>query len=104
MKIIAFKRAGDKTPSLHPLFITEWIDASLLESTVGYETMVQEHFELELAKNPERHESHGKYLKELEKAKIAAQQAEANKASAEEKQLQREFEIFKRWKQNQKKV
>lgn len=100
MLIIAFKRAGKSNPSLHPEFITEWIDASLVPSLEGYESMLQEHFDLELAKNSERHQSHLQYLREQEllahKAAAHAELAEAVK----EKELIREFEIYKRWKRN----
>lgn len=98
MKIIAFKRAN--IPSLHPQFITEWIDASLLDSTEGYETMIEEHFELELAKNAERHEEHQKYLRDQELKAIEAEKAAQVVEIAKEKELNREFEIFKRWQLN----
>lgn len=102
MKIIAFKRSQNN-PALHPEFITEYIDASLLKSTEGYETMIEEHFLLELAKNPERHESQLKAIDELEKAKIAAESSATLYKEAEERELNREFELFKRWRQTQKK-
>lgn len=99
MRIIAFKRAKD-TPSLHPEFITEFIDASLLESLDGYETMLEEHFNLELAKNAERHESHMKFLKEQHDLRIAAQQAVEIQELKETKEIEREFEAFKAWKRH----
>jgi len=102
MKIIAFKRAGPNSP-LHPEFITEFIDASLLASTEGYETMLEEHFELELAKNDSRHEAHLKHLKEQELAQVQAEKDAVMGSELEEKELKRDFEQFKRWKQNGKK-
>ena len=99
MKIIAFKRAKDH-PFLHPEFITEYVDASLIESTEGYETMIEEHFELELAKNSERHEAHLKHLRETELAAEKVNQSSELVAKAQEKELEREFEQFKRWKLN----
>lgn len=102
MKIIAFKRAGKDFPALHPEFITEYVDAALIPSTEGYETMVEEHFNLELAKNADRHEAHLKHLKSLEEAERQAQSASEVLQAAEEKQLNREFEQFKRWKASKK--
>lgn len=99
MKIIAFKRSNN--PSLHPEFITEYIEASLLPSLDGYETMIEEHFLLELAKNPERHESHLKYLAEQHRlAGIADKDAELAQLVAD-KELEREFNRFKAWKKSQ---
>lgn len=99
MKIIAFKRAKN-VPSLHPEFITEFIDADLLESTEGYETMIQEHFDLEYAKNPERHETHTKHMKEEFQKKQSAQQAVDIQELKEIKEMEREFERFKAWKRH----
>ena len=99
MKIIAFKRACGNT-SLHPEFITEYVDAALLPSTEGYETMLEEHFELELAKNPERHAQHLAHLKEQEQKSFQALEQAALAKRVEERELEREFETFKRWKLN----
>lgn len=99
MKIIAFKRSNN--PSLHPLFITEYIDASLLESKEGYETMLEEHFLLELAKNEERHQSHLKHLRDQELLALQAmQQAEITRMT-EDKELEREYNRFKAWQRHQ---
>lgn len=100
MKIIAFKRAGNH-PSLHPLFITEYVDASLIPSTEGYETMLEDHFQLELAKNEERHQSRLKELKELEEATQKAQQAAELIEQKEQKEAEREFNRFKAWLRHQ---
>lgn len=102
MKIIAFKRAGVDHGSLHPQYITEYVDASLLPSTEGYETMIEEHFELELAKNEERHEAHLKYLKEQEDLRIKAQDDAILGSQAQARELEREFEQFKRWKKQKR--
>lgn len=64
MKVIAFKRSNN--PENHPLFITEFREISLVRNPDSYETMTEEHFLLELAKNDERRE---KYLKERMKEK-----------------------------------
>lgn len=101
MKIIAFKRAKDHA-SLHSEFITEYVDASLLESTEGYETMIEEHFLLELAKNEERHKIHQDNLREEELKAQAAFQAAAFAEQKQDKEANREFEAFKRWKLNNK--
>lgn len=96
MKIIAFKRAKSHS-SLHSEFITEYIDADLLPSLDGYETMIEEHFQLELAKNPERHEQHLKYLAEQA---MLAQKADEDVKIVEklkDKELEREFARFKAW-------
>lgn len=96
MKIIAFKRAG-KNPSLHPEFITEFIDSAYLESTEGYETMIQEHFDLEFAKNNERHEAHLKHLRDEELKSIKAQEQAQLIEIAQEKEDEREYKRFKAW-------
>lgn len=100
MKIIAFKRAGQNT-ALHPEFITEWVDASLIANTEGYETMIEEHFELELSKNEERHKQHLQYLKEQELARLQAERDKLSVQMAEEKELEREFNRFKAWQRHQ---
>lgn len=100
MKIIAFKRSQNN-PSLHPEFITEYIDADLLESTEGYETMIEEHFNLELAKNAERHQNHQKHLQDQE---VRAHQAKLDSQIVEQKEmkeLEREFNRFKAWQRHQ---
>lgn len=100
MLIIAFKRAGKSNGALHPEFITEWINAAFLPSLEGYESMLQEHFDLEFAKNDERHAAHLQHLKEQEElAHKAAAHAELAD-TVKEKELTREFEIYKRWKRN----
>lgn len=101
MKIIAFKRAGNSHSSLHPQYITEWIDSSLLKSTEGYETMIEEHFELELAKNDERHKQHLDQLKELELARLKAEQDAQTVENAQEKEDLREYNRFKAWQRHQ---
>lgn len=103
MKLIAFKRAGTSFPSLHPESIVEYIDTQFLTSTEGYETLLEEDFKVELAKNEERLASHLKKLEEEAKATLLAQEQAEIARKAEEKELEREFEIFKRWKQNKKK-
>lgn len=99
MKIIAFKRSNH--PSLHQEFITEYIEASLLHSTEGYETMIEEHFLLELAKNPERQESHLKFLREQEQLAMKAKQDSEVAELKLEKEMDREFARFKAY-QNSK--
>lgn len=103
MKIIAFKRAGQAFGSLHPEFITEYVDASLLPSTEGYETMIEEHFNLEFAKNEERHAKHLAYLKEQEQLKVKAEADAIQAELVKERELTREFEQFKRWKLSKEK-
>lgn len=102
MKIIAFKRAKNH-PHLHPEFIVEFIDASLLESLEGYETMIEEHFQLEFQKNQERHEAHLAHLKEQEQARIQSEKNDQLMEEVEQRELNREFELFKRWRQNKQK-
>ena len=102
MKIIAFKRAGNH-PSLHSEYIVEYVDASLIPSTEGYETMVEEHFLLELAKNPQRHEEHLRYIREQEQAARNAEQSVEIKQTKEDKEMQREFAKFKAWQKSQQK-
>ncbi len=98
MKIIAFKRANH--PSLHPEFITEYIDAELLKSTDGYETMVEEHFQLELSKNSERHEAHQEQLKQqAQMAKEAERDAEIIEQKIQ-KEIEREFKHFQAWRKH----
>lgn len=99
MKIIAFKRAKN-IPSLHPEFITEHIDADLLESTEGYETMIEEHFLLELAKNEDRHAQHTSFLKDEQAKARAAREAAMQVELKEAKEIEREFERFKAWKRH----
>lgn len=99
MKIIAFKRANSS--SLHPLFITEYIDAALLDSTEGYETMIEEHFLLELAKNEERHQAHLQHLREQEVASHRAQEQAELAQLQMDRELEREFNRFKAWRRHQ---
>lgn len=99
MKIIAFKRAN--VPHLHPMFITEYIDADLLKSTEGYETLLEEHFLLELAKNEERHQAHLKHLKEIDEHKIKADEAVAQAQLLEDRELEKEYNRFKAWQRHQ---
>ena len=99
MKIIAFKRSTN--PSLHPEFITEFVDASLIDSTENYETMIEEHFNLEYAKNEERHQSHLKHLREQELKAIQARQDVALHEEKEIKEIEREFNRFKAWQRHQ---
>ena len=101
MKIIAFKRAGANQSHLHPEFIVEYIDADLLASKEGYETMVEEHFQLELAKNDERHKSHLNHIADQAKKAEAAAQAAALALTVEEKQDMREYNRFKAWQRHQ---
>lgn len=102
VRIIAFKRAGTNFPYLHREFITEYVEASLIPSTEGYETLPEEFFLKELAKNEKRHEEHLKYLELLEKSKIQAEKDAETITEEKERALKREFEQFKRWKANQK--
>jgi hypothetical protein len=100
MKIIAFKRADN--PSFHPLYISEYIDASLLDQPVNnYETMIEEHFVLELAKNDQRQVEHEKYLKDQEVKVLAAQEAVRVVEKKQLKEAEREFNRFKAWQRNQ---
>lgn len=99
MKIIAFKRSNN--PHLHPQFITEYIDAALLPSTEGYETMIEEHFQLELAKNEERHEAHLKHLKEQDVLAQKAQESADLAKIVQEKEDEREYKRFKAWQRHQ---
>lgn len=102
MKIIYFKRAGKDVKYLHPEFITEHVDGIYLteDQKLNYESMIEEHFELELAKNDERREAHSKYLKEQEVLEDKAKEDARLGTVAQQKELEREFEIFKRWKRN----
>lgn len=101
MKIIYFKRAGNNGV-LHPLFITEHVDGSLLSEAQkeGMESMLEEHFLLELAKNDERQKAHVKYLKEQEDLEQKAKEDAIIGDTLKRKELEREFELFKRWKLN----
>lgn len=94
MKIIAFKRAG-KIRSLHPLFITEYVESCHLPSTEGYETAPEHLFLKELALNHERHEEHLKRLAEEQKILIDTVLQRGSKASKEEKELEREYKKFR---------
>lgn len=104
MKIIYFKRAGTNQKTLHPLFITEYTAAEHLNDAqkAERESLIEEHFLLELAKNDDRHKQHLDELKKQEESALKAEQDAQVIKNAEEKQLLREFEQFKRWKQNQK--
>ena len=95
MKIIAFKRASNS--ALHSQLITEWGDASLLPSTDGYETMIEEHFQLELAKNPQRQAEHDKYLKEQSDLAKQAEKQSRSVRTKIDKELEREYQRFKAW-------
>ena len=102
MKIIYFKRAGKDNKHLHPEFITEYVEGIYLtdEQKKGYESMIEEHFELELAKNEERRASHSKYLKDQEELEMKAIEDAIIGNKVQAKELEREFELFKRWKRN----
>ena len=102
MKIIAFKRSNNS--HLHPEFITEWVDAASLPSTEGYETMVEDHFNLELAKNEERHAQHLKYLKEQEVLAQKASQDAGIAVQAQEREDDREYKRFRAWQRNKGKT
>jgi actin-related protein len=102
MKIIAFKRAKDH-PSLHPDFIVEYIDADLLPSLDGYESMTEDNFSQELAQNDSRM---AQKLADIEKQRKTDEQMKIDEKSAEivqERENEREFEEFKRWKKRGKK-
>lgn len=96
MNNIAFKRAKDHL-SLHPDFITEWIDTVYLNSTEGYEVLTEAEFQIELSKNEEKQAAFELHLKEEERnarqAELDAQQADFIKKKEEE----REYNKFKAW-------
>lgn len=107
MRIIYFKRAGNENNHLHPEFIVEYISSEFLtkeqmDEWEG-ESMIEEHFQLELAKNEDRHQSRLKELEEISKQQAKVMEAEALQQKQQERQLNREFEEFKRWKLNKNK-
>lgn len=102
MKIIAFKRSN--IPSLHKDFITEWIDASLLPSLDGYESLVESEFLKELEKNPSRHLEHQENLMKLDDQKAELQKMIQAEKTKEQRELEREFNQFRAWKKNGKKL
>jgi predicted ATP-dependent endonuclease of OLD family len=110
MKNYAFKRAKvspNTQLSLHPEFITEYADTTLFpegfhKPEEGYEILAEDEFKKELDKNEARHESFLKAKQELEKATLAAQESAQLSERMKEKQAQREFDEFLRWKKQQK--
>lgn len=110
MKNIAFKRAKHcpaVKESLDPEFIVEHADTSLFPEGFhrledGYEILPEDQFLDEFHKNDEKHEE---FLakKRVEELKVQAAQAVAVQAKLlEDKQFEREFEEFKRWKDKNK--
>ena len=110
MKNIAFKRAKycpAVKDSLHAEFIVEFADISLFPEGFhkledGYEILPEDQFLDEYQKNDERHQEKLE-AKRVEEIKVQAAQAVASQAKVlEDKQFEREFEEFKRWKDKNK--
>lgn len=110
MKNIALKRAKHcpaVKESLHPEFITEYADTSLFPEGFhkledGYEILPEDQFLDEYHKNEEYHQE---FLEAKRQEEMKKQQAAAAAATAkmlEDKQFEREFEEFKRWKDKNK--
>lgn len=108
MKRFAFKRAKSShmsKDSLHPEFIVEFADISLFpegfhKAEDGYEFLDEDDFNLEYAKNQDRHDEFLAKKKEEEALKIKEKEALEIQRLAKEKQEQRELEQFRKWKLN----
>lgn len=87
---------------LHADYIVEYVDASLIPSTEGYETTTDDLFAKDLAKNPARHEEHLRWVKEQEASANAARDAAALHQKKQDKEFEREFARFKAWQKSQR--
>lgn len=95
MKTIAFKRA--KHPFIHPEYIVEYIDATLLDTLDGWETLLEDKFAIALKNGQKKQEDMVKQLlKEEELIKRAQRDAETAKI-LKKKEEERDYNRFKAW-------
>lgn len=101
---VCFKRAKhtDKAGLFHPDYIVEHYDetkfpAGAFPVSENWESLSEKMFKKEFSKNDALQATYLEHTEEMERLRANQLNALALKALAEEKQLQREFEAFKKW-------